>query len=283
MNISSQNLTGFCDYKCSYAINYSNSTSSLTNMGQYMRITYENTTQNQMMYNSGTYSIESISVYSPSLHLYNGVATDGEICIIHTPNDVGKNVLQVCIPLSTTTLSGQATDGANIISNWVSACSSGAAAQNESTNQGINIFTLNSLVPISQFYSYTGVNNDNSQTQDFVAYGIEEAIYISVETLATLTQMITVPATIIFAGGSDLFLNKTGTSTNTQGDGQLYIECQPTDESDDTVNVQVKSKQPVDFDIGEYFTFQYMKYIYFALCVIVFLYLISYLLNMVKQ
>lgn len=281
MNISSQNLSGACDYKCSYAVNYNNSASSITNMGSYIRLTYENTTASQMLFNSQSYTIDSISLYSPSLHLYNGVAADAEICITHIPNSVANLTLQVCIPVSTTAVASKASD---IVTNWVNAAANGAPAKGESTSQGLTNFNLNDIVPVSSYYSYTGVNNLVGQSQDFVAYGIENAISISSITWSTLRQVIESASPDIFPGGAQLFQNQKGTSTSVEGSsGEIYIDCQPTNASDENVDVGVGAKIKTEYDLFSFLSSPYFIYIIFACFVAAFIMAIRAGLQLVSK
>ena len=243
MNISPQNITGTCNLKCAYSFNYNTSKSTATNYGEYIQLTYEASSTPQITYNTAKYNVGSIRIYSPSLHLYNNAKADAEILISHTPIN-GGSTLHVCIPINT---SGSTTDGSQIMTNIFKAVSSNAPSQGTSTTQGINDFTLNDVVPMKPYYSYT---KENSST-NFIVYGIQYAISVDKTSLETLKKCINQNSQT-FPSGPSLFSNPDGPSSSNVGDGSIYIDCQPTNSSEEEIEMNVNIKSPVSYDVGSY-------------------------------
>lgn len=241
MNISPQNITGTCNLKCAYSFNYNTSNSTATNYGQYIQLTYEASSTPQVTYNTAKYNVQTIQLYSPSLHLYNNAKADAEIIVSHTPIN-GGNQLVVCIPINT---SGSTTDGSQIITDIFKAVSSNAPSMGTSTTQGIKEFTLNDIVPMKPYYSYT------MESKDFIVYGIQYAISVDNKALETLKKCIK-PNSITLPSGPSLFSNPDGPSSSNVGDGSIYIDCQPTNSSEEEIEMNVNIKSPVSYDVGSY-------------------------------
>jgi len=252
MNISPQKITGTCNYKCVFSFSYPISQSSATNGGNYINLSYNNTTP-CVTFNNSTYVVDSINIYSPSLHLYNNSQVDGEIVINHIPTQ-GGNKLTICLPLS---LNGTSNKATQIITAIVSAISSGAPSKGGTTNQGIDDFTLNDFLPMAQFYNYS------TESTDFVIFGLENAINISNTSLKALTSVIKPVTSVIFQQITTLFLNPSGPQKVTSNslvnssavtvDNNIYIDCQPTSESQEKIDVVTNIKNPIVNDLKPYF------------------------------
>jgi carbonic anhydrase len=233
MNISSSNVTGTCNNKCSYSYDYpTNSTTTASNYGQSLSVSCTQTA-NSATYNNTQYEVTNLYLFSPSLHQYNNSNAAGELIIIHTPTQ-GGNSFYVCIPLTT---NGTSNTASTTISEIIAAVKSGAPSQGESVSQGISEFTLNDFIPSTTYFNYS------TESYDAVAFGIQQAIYISQENLTSLQQCITTASSsILSSSGSELF---SSTSSPIKGSGtsgsDIYIDCQPTNESAEEIN-QVSSK-----------------------------------------
>jgi hypothetical protein len=238
MNISPNNISGNCSIKCSYAINYSKSKSTATNYGTSINLTYEASNIPPVSYNGIKYNVVEIVIFSSSSQLYNGSNSDGEMIILHSAVSGGP-MLFVIIPISAR---GVASNASSILQNIVSAVSTNAPSQGNNTTQGINEFTLNDVIPMKQFYTYSP-----NGMMDVISFGIGDAIYISSDTLNKLQQCIT-PTAEAFPS-AELFINRDGPSTGDFGGSDIYIDCQPTGSSEETENV-VNIKAPINNDIS---------------------------------
>jgi carbonic anhydrase len=244
MNISPQNVVGTCNYKCALSFDYPVSSCTATNSGNYVTLSYTNSTS-PVTFNKNKYNLAESFIYSPSLHSYNNMQADSELCIALTPTE-GGNQLYICIPIST---NGTSNNASNILSEIIQALANGAPSQGGSVSQGINDFTLNDFIPMKEFYNYSAGGID------FIAFGAQNAIYISQSNLTSLQKVIQPFSGIAFPSGPSLFLNPDGP---TKGAGvtsdNIYIDCQPTNASDEETNEVVGLKANANYDVGTTFT-----------------------------
>lgn len=243
INISSTNVKGKCDNKCSYAFKYSESSSTAKNNGVLINLTYDSTSVPPVVYNSEKYIVENINIVSPSIHTFNNVSMPGEIIISHTPQS-GGIPLKVCIPF---TSSSESSSASQIITDIINKVASNAPSEGDSTNLNMN-FSLQQIVPRKPFFVYTGEYSGGNA--DWIVYGELEAIPLSSTTITTLQQII--QAFPIATPGGDLFYNSKGPISGLQlGDG-IYISCQPTGSSEEETSVEY-DKNSTSFDFSNIF------------------------------
>jgi hypothetical protein len=261
INISPQNIAGTCESKCSYAFNYpTTNNTTVSNYGAYLQFTYELSNNSPVLYNSKSYNVSGITIYSPSLHKYNNATTDGEVVIRHTPVS-GGNPLYVIIPLST---GGLTTTGSQVISTVINAAGKSAPSAGKNTNKGVSEFTLNNFIPMKQFYSYT------TSKMDCIVFDISNAIGINSADLKIFKSIVKAAPSNPFTGSTSLFINTKGPSMN--GESDIYIDCQPTDKEMGEVTRDKKSVN----DLGTSENFMYLVY------VVVFMFLIFVLYSTMK-
>uniref|UniRef100_A0A6C0B0U8 Alpha-carbonic anhydrase domain-containing protein n=1 Tax=viral metagenome TaxID=1070528 RepID=A0A6C0B0U8_9ZZZZ len=268
MNISPQDITNTCNYKCAFAFDYPVSSCVATNSGNSLMMSYIDSTS-PVIFNQTKYTITEWYVYSPSLHTFNNTKADAEIVITHTPVSGGSPLL-VCIPLSLNGTSGQAS---TTMSEIIDAVTKGAPSQGGSTSQGITDFTMNDFIPMKEFYNYS------SNGQDFIVFGIQSAIFISQANITSLNTVIQPVTSVVFPSGAALFVNSNGPikGQGINGDN-IYIDCQPTNSSEEQTNEVVNNKADTNYDMGDYFKNLFSNPIFIflvcAIAVVIFLLLI---------
>jgi hypothetical protein len=264
MNISPQNIAGTCESKCSYAFKYPTTNSTtVSNYGSYLQFTYDLSNTSPVLYNNNSYNVSSISIYSPSLHKYNNATTDGEVVIRHTPVS-GGNPLYVIIPLST---GGLTTTGSQVISTVINAARKSAPSSGKNTNKGVGEFTLNNFIPMKQFYSYT------TSGMDCIVFDISNAIGINSADLTIFKSIVKAAPSNPFTVSTSLFINTKGPSNSLNGDSDIYIDCQPTDQTIETVT---RDKKTSSSDLGSQENLMYLVYF------VAFMFLIYVLYSMMK-
>ena len=226
IDVSKKNISGKCDLKCAYNFNYQESNITTKNRGVLIYLTYDNSKTPPVTYNTQKYTVTGISISSPSLHLFNGATTDAEIIIEHVPVKGGP-LLKVGIPIKS---SSESSDASYLLKEIIDATGTNAPNESESTNLSVSGFTLNKIVPNKQYYSYTDNSND-----DWIVFGILEAIPLKSNTLDTLQKIIK-PFPIPMTGGK-LFINTAGPNSTKVGDG-IYISCKPTGSSTEETGVE---------------------------------------------
>ena len=237
IDISNKNISGKCDLKCAYNFNYEESNITATNNGIMLSLTYDNNKTPPVTYNNQKYTVSTIAIVSPSLHTFNGAKTDAEIIIQHAAVKGGPQFI-VAVPIKS---SSESSDGSYLLTEIISTASTNCPNEGEKTNLNISGFTLNKIVPTKPYYSYTDITND-----DWIVFGILDAIPLNSNTLATLQKIIK-PNQIPMVGGN-LFINKSGPNSTKVGDG-IYISCKPTGSSEEEIGVEY-SKNSTSYDLS---------------------------------
>jgi carbonic anhydrase len=206
INISSDNITGKCDYKCSYIYDYLYTNLVAKNNTNMISIINDGI-EPVVKYNNNNYMVSSTMLVSPSLHKFNNKKTDGEILIEHMPIQGGKK-MYVCIPIIQSTNFSSASVTIALI---IEAIKADKTAKDNIVRVKADNFTLNSFIPKGKFYSYNG-NDLNGSDTDFVVFGIENAIPMNQTIFNSLTELI-LPISTQMKGGA-LFVNDKGPNSS---------------------------------------------------------------------
>lgn len=235
MNISRQNIIGICNLKCNLAFNYPKSNCSATNYGNSIKLSYDNGSSPPVKYNNEDYNVQDINIVSPSRHLFNGSQVPGEIFINHISTS-GAPALVICIPIISGGMSLQ------LLEDIIQQVSTGAANSGESTIVKTD-YELNNVVPLRPFFNYT------SENKEWVVYGVVDAVNLTDNTINTLKTLITPMPPII--EGAKLYVNTRGPNRE-KNDGQIYIDCKPTGQSQETTEIEREKEIPdVSFNSSE--------------------------------
>ena len=243
INISQDNVQGNCDLKCSYNFKYLESSTIAKNQGVCIKLTYDNINGQSIVYNNQPYNVSDISIVSPSIHIFNNATVNAEIIIKHSPV-TGGNFLFVCIPIIKSSESSTAT---NLITHIIQLVASNAPRVNETTNINISGFTLESIVPIKPFFSYT--NSSDTSPGDYIVFNVSNAIPLKSSTLVKLSNII--KPFPVSTPGDMLFYNSTGpnSSGSSVNDDGIYISCKPTGTADDELGVEF-AKTDISYDMS---------------------------------
>ena len=230
IDISKDNVLGKCDLKCEFSYHYNDSSCVATNRGEYISLAYDTSSSPPVTYNSSSYDVKEIRIYSPSLHSFNGTKADGEFIIIHNTY-AGANPLLVCIPIKS---SNTGEPSSKYLSTIIKTVATNAPTTDEQTTVTISNFNLNAFVPKKPFFSYTGTEPYqpcNEGKNEYIVFATESAIGLSDIILSALKKVITENAYDI-KPSPGLFFNQKGPSSNVSS-GQIYIDCQPVGESEE--------------------------------------------------
>jgi hypothetical protein len=226
INISPSNVVGRCDLKCSYHFKYSESNSTAKNNGVMISLTYDSDSTPQVIHNEEKYNVGTISIVSPSIHIFNNDSLPGEIIIEHIPVK-GGNILNVCVPF---TSSSESSTASELITEVINLVASNAPSKGDSTNLNIPNFNLQNIVPRKSFFTYV------QDTTDWIVFGKIDAIPLSSSTISKLQQIITPYK--IGTPGVDLYFNSKGPISGVQIGNGIYISCQPTGSSKEETAVK---------------------------------------------
>jgi len=242
LNITRQNVTGPCDLKCAYSFNYPESSSTATNYGGQIGLTYDNGSSPPVLFNNKKYSVINTIISAPSMLLYDGNRAPAEILIEH---ETSGGILLVYIPIVSSTNSSNAS---NLITQVIESVTNNAPRSDETTNLNISGFTFNDIVPNKPYY-FANINN----AWNYVFFDLANAIPISSSVLDSLAKIINTPQTS--PDNLELFYNSKGvnsSSGNGVGEG-IYISCQPTGASTETTNVSFpKIKDPTSLNFSTF-------------------------------
>ena len=263
INISSKNVYGNCDLKCSYNFKYNNSNLVAKNNGVFLSFTLDKGTVSPVIYNDQNYNVSKINIYSPSIHTFNSNYSNAEIVVEHVPQ-LGGEMLYVCIPIIS---SSNTSDASYIVGEIIQNVANTAPALNETTNLNLNNFNLNTIVPKKPFYSYTGIKGLVGQ---IIVFGNNNAIPLSQNTLNVLSKIIK-PYPITISGG-EIFYNSNG--PNTKNNDGIYISCQPTGSSQEEKQIVYK-KNNYDIFSNSKINLILQTIIGFVLCILIFIVLNS--------
>ena len=237
IDINLSDITGKCDFKCAYSFTYNNSSCVATNRGDYLSISYDKSSSPPVLYNSIGYDVQEIRIYTPSLHSYAGAKTDAEMIIVHTSN-TGANPLLVCIPIKSNNTSSVS---ASFFKTVIDTVSNSAPAEGESTTVNVNKFNLTAFVPRKPFFSYSATEpyQPCSASVEYIVFTpLNASLDMMPESLEKLHSIISANPYDIKKGPL-LFFNEKGPSQGGAGGGEIYIDCQPVGESDETTDVVI--------------------------------------------
>jgi carbonic anhydrase len=277
IDISMKKVVGKCDLKCSYNFKYFPSNCVAKNQDDYIALSYDNTSNPPVTYNSQSYVVDKIRLYFPSVHSFNGQKADGELIIIHTPVLGGRQLL-VCVPIKAT---GVNSPQSMILSKIVVETASKAPAEGEST-QVFTDFDLNKMVPKKPYFSYSGTLpfQPCDGLVDYIVYNVfENALDMSPAVLSKAQSFIK-PNAYVSKENGKLFFNKNG--PNRDADNQIYIKCNPTGSSGKTDVVTSTSTESSSFDFNSFLSSTNGYILICVLLFVVIIYAFNYLLGILK-
>jgi carbonic anhydrase len=279
IDISISSITGKCDLKCSYSFNYNNSSCVATNRGDYISLSYDKSSKPPVSYNNTSYDVQEVRIYIPSLHSYSGSKSDGELIIVHTSN-TGANPLLVCIPIKRNNTSSVS---AMFFKAIVETVANSAPADGESTTVNVPKYNLTALVPNKPFFSYSATEpyQPCSGSVEYIVYvPLNAALDIADDTLKKMETFISTNPYDIKTGPK-LFFNETGPRKGGAVGDDIYIDCQPVGESEETTDVVVEESDG-SIDIEGLMDNPIVKILVGSLVFVIILYGIKYALGMFK-
>jgi hypothetical protein len=244
-DISRVNAKGDCSLKCAYNFNYHASNSVARTQTGNISITYESSIFAPVTFNELKYQVTEIELYQPSIHTYNGVRADAEIYILHKQEDMDY-YLAVCIPINS---SNNFTEASKLLTDIINTVASNAPKPGNQTTLNLGKeLTLQSIVPVKPFISYE--ISSGGFKYDVVAFESDYAIPLTVSTLNTLRTLIK-PISLPSEKDniSETFYNPFGPNHDNGAGDDIYISCQPTGASGETIQEErTKAKNTVQFD-----------------------------------
>lgn len=247
LDINIQKVIGDCKLKCSYSFDYQNSSTIIKNEGFSITLSYDKANISPVIYNINKYEVESVKIYAPSIHNFNGSTTDAEIVIRHVPVVSGPPLV-VAIPIIVSA-SSTTSKASTTLSQIISITSLNANAKGQSTTTSSSNFNLNDfIIPKIPLYAYTQTDSTN-----WIVFDKDNAILLDKSSIDILTKIISpLPKSQTQLIGPQLFYNKSGAVKGLSGgsNGQIYIDCQPVSESEEKIEL-VQFKNPISFNLDK--------------------------------
>jgi carbonic anhydrase len=214
-----------CSLKCLLHYKYGNSACKATTTLNSLHFSYDGVSD--VVYNNTKYKPVKVIIVKPSLHKYSGKPASAELLIFHTSNQGG---LIISVPI---TIETKSTRGSYLLKDLISS----APAQG-TASPSIADYNCNYLIPNSRYFTYSGPSIGSGCNTPSFQYVVFHPSYgsmsISDTTFKVLDRLI--QPTYMAASTGPVFVNLKGTTSNGfAGDGQIYIDCQPTGQSEEEV------------------------------------------------
>jgi len=241
LNISQDNVSGECNLKCAYSFQYSNSSCVASNTGESIVLSYDESNVPPATYNGNKYKVSNIRITTSTYMLYNGKQLRGTLIISHLPV-VGGGPFSVIIPIVSGT---GALPSSNILTTIITETAKLAPKSGNKTSISLANYNLNNIIPKKPFYSF------NLERDDYIVYGVENAIPIDADTLTKLSTITKGLTSTIPANSTSLFYNPKGpnSSGSSSGNDDIYIDCQPVNVSEETIQMSTENKLSADYQM----------------------------------
>ena len=269
-----------CIQRCLFSYKYTTPSSCIiSKTSYYVSVSYDG--GGEVTYNKINFKPTKINIFKPSLHTYDGYqSSEGEIIIEHVSQGNSEfSGLLICIPLSSTS-SSIASNASILIETIIDSVPSGSNESvtlidnDETTETSVNLvnFTLNSIIPKAPYYNYKGPKPydkcNSNKTYQYVVFNPlnQGSIAINPTSVRNLRNAISMSNIVAYdTTPESISFNSKGTTQNRlttsptgevttltemdDGDDQIYIQCQPTGESNDE-KIFKEPKIPFAIDIN---------------------------------
>jgi hypothetical protein len=234
MNITPSAITNMCDEKCLFSYSYPIvNTLNISNNGNNYVITYSSSNP-PVTFNNLGYNLQNVSIYFPSLHTFNNTSEVGEIVMNHVCQTNQSNQLSICIPVLS---SGGVS--CPLFTDIIGCCIGQSSYNPEDTSPVTSSSTSYSL-PNADFNTFINLVSsptyyyyNESSTQDVIVFSLTSGISLPSD-FSSVTTYVTPSTTILFPSVSQLYYNSDGPTVD-YGDGDIYIDCQPVNQSNETI------------------------------------------------
>lgn len=237
MPINVESTNNKCDLNCNFSYTYGSSDLSVSNNDEYLSFSYDG--KAKVLFNGDNYSVQDIRLYKPSLNSYYGSKVDAEL-FIHHISATGQNLL-LCIPIKENSAASASKTTFNNIIPFI------PSKSGETQTININNYTLNHFIPKSGFYSYKGNLPYKPCNGDYniILFDSNTSINMESKDLSTIASVLkTLNTNAKKANSTKLQYNSKGTQhSSTNGEDEIYIDCQPINGDGDLGEVQTNTTE----------------------------------------
>lgn len=235
---------GKCELKCEYSYDYKDSNATITNNGDFIQLSYDQSSTPPVIYNATNYQVREVRIYSPSIHRYQGQKAAAEMLIIHSS---GSDKLIVSVPFVVSGSQSKTTRFMDQVADYLNTFVQSAG---QSSSMGNATWNLNDFVPEKIYYSYKGTApfspcNDGYEFVVFSTSNMAQAT-LSNDALSKIRQRIA-PARIGVKNTPYYMSQGPAKASLDSVSDDIYISCQPTGTSEEQEVVGGKREKPTNF------------------------------------
>jgi carbonic anhydrase len=263
-----------CKDNCSFNFSYNpNSSCILTNKGDYLDIKTDG--NNKVTYNNQDITLQSVRLYSPSLHSFDGKHTDAELILRHSGAN-GQNIM-VSVPIMAKEGAGQSMHFFSQLSKFI------PLSKGEKQNIQVSNWSLDDAMPGGKakgapFYHYSGSSPypPCKMKATIIIFDIEHASTIKPSDLSLIKKSIKATSSNDKEGfiGREGFVgregmvtyNSSGANSNNKDTGEdealECVEFYDTGDTSSNKNDNSSKSEPIDWSkIYESPTFIFIVFI----------------------
>lgn len=162
-NIQINAIEGYCKNKCSMRYDYKTIEQlcvSKTSSNVNINLKYEENTAPAISFDEIGYNPTNVTIYSPSLHKYNNIKANAEICITHSQQNSSPGNLYIFIPLMISSKLPRSSGGEKNCNETLRSILNNMSEVACSDETWIKMdFTINSFLPNKPYFFYKEGNN----------------------------------------------------------------------------------------------------------------------------
>jgi carbonic anhydrase len=238
-----------CDLKCEYSFKYPQSGLNIANRGDFLSLKTDASNSPPVTYNANKYEVTEMRLYHPSLHTYSGKKADAELIVVHT-NVSAKGNLLVCVPIASGAGAGASGAGAgasDIFDTILAEVAKTATSPGKKTTVNIPTFSIDKLIPIKPYFSYTGTlpYSPCNGEYDYVVFNKDVAsLGMSIDAFKVFNKVITANGYSNKNNDNGVFYNKKGPNIKSiSAKDDIYMECLPTGSEGETLVPAAKTTE----------------------------------------
>lgn len=245
--INIEKTSNICELKCDLMFSYINSSTNITNKGNYLLFSYDKGVNPPVIYNANKYDVQEIRLYSPSLHTFQGKQADAELIVVHNNVSGSNGNLLVCIPIIKNDNVSKTSD---VIGTIVKNVSKLAQNKGEKVTVSNIDFNLNDFVPMKPFYNYTGTlpYAPCNGLYNFIVFDKNlTSASISNKDHKLLEKILVDVKIPKIRRNKKVYYNPKGPRVNKDSD-DIYIECNPTGDDGEILIKQEKESKSMTLE-----------------------------------
>ena len=240
MNIT-KNSAGNCQKTCEFSFQYPLTNFVVQNRGNYISLRPKSQMSSSVTYNNERYDIKDVKLFQPSVHKFGGVRTEAELMIDHISTS-GSGRLMVCVPIKQSIVNNQQRSTLDKLISYIG---------EKSTSDNVTKLSLNALVPTKPYLTYEGkIPVMRDMNYEVIVFDKSNSLTMSSTGHKKLQNLIRKTDYDGAFVGNDpkakpkLYYNKSGPNKYAENANEIYIDCQPTGHSGETIIEQPLLSEP---------------------------------------